>query len=373
MITLLKNATISEFFNKEIIMLEYKNLRPLIFKTDPEMAHHIIESACKCAPKIPALLPVLAKHYCVKDSILSQEIDGMRFYNPVGLAAGFDKNATMIEALCALGFSHLELGAVTPLAQKGNEKPRLWRHINEESIQNAMGFNNEGISAVNTRLNQLFPFAIPLGVNIGKNKNTPQEEALRDYVNLARNLTQTSDYLSVNISSPNTPNLRDLQNEAFVKELFRALCEVYPKPIYLKIAPDLEMDSALSLVEVALEGGAKGIIATNTTLDYSLVAQPQNKGGISGKVLAPKSREMLKQIALLLRSKNQSATLFSVGGIADAKEAYTRIRLGANCVQVFSALIFEGPSLVRTINLGLKDFLERDGFNHISEAVGVDL
>ena len=174
MVTLLKNVTISEFFKKRCTMLEYKNLRPLIFKTNPETAHNIIEFACKYAPKIPALLPTLAKYYCIKDSILSQDIDGMQFYNPVGLAAGFDKNATMVESLCALGFSHLELGAVTPLAQSGNDKPRLWRHIQEESIQNAMGFNNEGVSAVNARLKKLFPFAIPLGVNIGKNTNRPR-------------------------------------------------------------------------------------------------------------------------------------------------------------------------------------------------------
>lgn len=214
---------------------------------------------------------------------------------------------------------------------------------------------------------------IPLGINIGKNKETPQEEAIKDYLSLARHFAQTSDYLSVNLSSPNTPNLRDLQNEVFIKEVFTEICKVYTKPIYLKIAPDLEIDSALNLIEIAIHSGAKGIIATNTTLDYSLVSHPKDRGGISGKVLAPKSREMLKQIALFLKEKNQKATLINVGGIADAQEAYTRIRLGANLVQVFSGLIFEGPSLVRQINLGLKDYLERDGFNHISEAVGVDL
>lgn len=354
-------------------MLNYQTLRPFIFKTNPETAHSIVEFMAKVAPKIPMLLPFLSCKNCIKDSILSQEIDGMRFYNPVGLAAGFDKNATMIESLCALGFSHLELGAVTPLAQSGNDKPRLWRHIKEESIQNAMGFNNEGMSVVNARLKNLFPFVVPLGVNIGKNKVTPQEESLKDYLTLARNFAQSSDYLSVNLSSPNTPNLRDLQNTDFIQELFSNLCQVYTKPIYLKIAPDLEIDSALNLIETAIKRGAKGIIATNTTLDYSLVAQPQDRGGISGKVLASKSREMLKQIALYLKNANQKITLISVGGISNAQEAYTRIRLGANLVQVFSALIFEGPSLVRQINLGLKNSLERDGFNHISEAVGVDL
>ncbi|WP_297813389.1 dihydroorotate dehydrogenase (quinone) [uncultured Helicobacter sp.] len=354
-------------------MLNYQTLRPFIFKTNPETAHSIVESVARVSPNIPMLLPFLSYKNCIYDSILAQKIDGMDFYNPVGLAAGFDKNATMIESLCAFGFSHLELGAVTPLAQNGNDKPRLWRHIQEESIQNAMGFNNEGANAVNARLRKLFPFVIPLGVNIGKNKITPQEKAMKDYLSLARDFKQTSDYLSVNLSSPNTPNLRDLQNVNFIKDLLLELCKIYTKPIYLKIAPDLEIDFALSLIEVAINSGAKGIIATNTTSDYSLVSQPQDKGGISGKVLASKSREMLKQISLSLKDKNQKTTLISVGGITDAQEAYIRIRLGANLVQVFSALIFEGPSLIRKINLDLKDLLERDGFNHISEAVGVDL
>ncbi|WP_034290478.1 dihydroorotate dehydrogenase (quinone) [Helicobacter sp. MIT 11-5569] len=351
----------------------YQKLRPFIFKLEPEVAHSVVEYACKIALKIPTFLPCLANKFCFYDSLLEQKIDGMRFLNPIGLAAGFDKNATMIESLCAMGFSHLELGAVTPLAQSGNEKPRLWRHIQEESIQNAMGFNNDGANAVSARLDKCYPFVLPLGVNIGKNKATAQEDAIKDYITLAKVFSANTDYLSVNISSPNTPNLRDLQNETFVKELFSALCEVYKKPIYLKIAPDLEIDSALSLVESAINSGAKGIIATNTTLDYSLVANPKEKGGISGKVLAPKSREMLKQIATTLKTKQQKTTLISVGGIADAQEAYARIRLGANLIQVFSGIIFEGPSLLRRINSGLKNYLERDGFNHISEAVGVDL
>lgn len=354
-------------------MLHYQHLRKLLFYLEAERAHSIVEYACKIAPKIPTLLPYAASQYSVYDAILEQEIDEMRFFNPVGLAAGFDKNATMVESLCALGFSHLEVGAVTPLAQSGNEKPRLWRHINEESLQNAMGFNNDGANAVSMRLDKHYPFVLPLGINIGKNQSTTEENTLKDYVSLAKVFAQNTNYLSVNLSSPNTQNLRNLQNEAFIKELLNALREVYQKPIYLKISPDLEIDTALKLVEVAINSGAKGIIATNTTLDYSLVESPREKGGISGKVLAAKSREMLKQIALSLKTSQRQTTLISVGGIANAQEAYIRIRLGANLVQIFSAMIFEGPSIVRSINKGLKEYLERDGFNHISEAVGVDL
>ncbi len=354
-------------------MLSYQTLRPLIFKLNPESAHDFAEILCKSATKIPALLPYLSSKFCLEAPILAQEIDGMKFYNPVGLAAGFDKNATMVESLCALGFSHLELGAVTPLAQEGNEKPRLWRHTTEESLQNAMGFNNQGANPISARLDALYPFVVPLGVNIGKNKATPQEEALKDYLNLAQIFSRNTDYLSVNLSSPNTPNLRDLQNEAFVSELFSELCSIYQKPIYLKISPDLEIDAALRIADSAINAGARGIIATNTTLDYTLLSNPKEKGGISGKVLSQKSREMLRELSLHFRDKEQRVTLISVGGIMDAKEAYARIRLGAHLVQIFTALVFYGPSLVYRINLELKDLLEKDGFNHICEAVGMDL
>lgn len=354
-------------------MLHYPNLRQLMFRLDPETAHNLVEYACAFAPKIPALLPFISKRLCFNDPVLTQTIDGMLFYNPVGLAAGFDKNATMIESLCSLGFSHLELGAITPLAQRGNEKPRLWRHTLEESLQNAMGFNNDGANAVSARLDRCYPFVLPLGLNIGKNKLTAQGDAIKDYIALARIFAENTDYLSINVSSPNTPNLRDLQNTTFLKELFAALREIYAKPLYLKISPDLAIDVALSLTQCAINSGANGIIATNTTLDYSLVANPKEQGGISGKALATKSRETLKQIAKYLKTETHKMTLISVGGIGDAKEAYRRIKLGANLIQLFSAMIFKGPSLIYTINKNLKELLERDGFNHISEAVGVDL
>ena len=351
-------------------MLDYQAIRPYIFKLDPESAHSIVEALCKIAPKIPMLLPFLSKRFCIEDSILEQEIDGMSFYNPVGLAAGFDKNAVMLESLCALGFSHLELGAVTPLAQSGNEKPRLWRYVEEESIQNAMGFNNEGLEVIAKRLRDSYPFVLPLGVNIGKNKATKQEEAIKDYEILAKGLVEVSDYLSVNISSPNTPNLRDLQNESFIRDLFLSLKEIYSKPIYLKIAPDLSIDEILKLSKVALDNGAKGLILTNTTLDYSLVANPQSVGGISGKVLAQKSKEILKEVAKVFY---KDATIISVGGISSAQDVYGRIRLGAKLIQVYSALIFQGPALIKNMNLGVIECLRKDGFKNIQEAIGADL
>ncbi|MDE5602996.1 MAG: quinone-dependent dihydroorotate dehydrogenase [Helicobacter sp.] len=349
-------------------MFDYKTFRPLIFKSNPETAHNVLEFLCKIAPRIPYFLPFLAQKFCIEDIALTQEIDGMRFYNPVGLAAGFDKNGMMIETLSALGFSFLEIGAVTPLPQQGNPKPRLWRHILEESLQNAMGFNNDGAQSVASRVREIYPFCIPLGINIGKNKVTPQEKAIEDYCSLARDFQ--SDYLSINVSSPNTPNLRDLQNQDFLKELFLALREIYSKPIYLKLSPDLGLDDILNLIEVSIKSGASGIIATNTTTDYSLVKNPQSIGGLSGKALSQKSCEILKEIGKIYAKKT---TIISVGGIFDAKEAYKRIALGANLIQIYTGLIFEGPFLAWKINQDLKELLNSDGLDNISQLVGTGL
>ncbi|MDE5591926.1 MAG: dihydroorotate dehydrogenase (quinone), partial [Helicobacter sp.] len=232
------------------------------------------------------------------------------------------------------------------------------------------GLNSQGIELFAQHLKMLYPFAIPLGVNIAKNKTTPQEKALDDYCLLAKNLESCSDYLSINLSSPNTPGLRDLANKSFVQELFIALRTFYSKPLYLKISPDLEIDSILELVEVAINNGANGIIATNTTEDYTFLKNPYSTGGVSGRALTAKSRDILRQIAKVYFKKT---TLVSVGGIFDAKEAYERITLGANLIQVYSGLIFEGPKVTWNINHALKELLKSDGLESISQAVGVKL
>ncbi|CAM2822385.1 quinone-dependent dihydroorotate dehydrogenase [Helicobacter burdigaliensis] len=351
-------------------MSYYKSIRPYIFKLDCEKAHALANAMCQIADFFPPILSYLSQKTEVENNALAQNIDGMHFYNPIGLAAGFDKNATMIRPLCALGFSHLELGAVTPQPQNGNPKPRVWRHIKEESIQNAMGFNNEGSLAISKRIQKLYPFSIPLGINIGKNKTTPDEKALEDYIKLAKDFATLSDYLSINISSPNTPNLRALQNKSFIKELLLELCKVYKKPIYLKLAPDLAMQDILELSNEAISKGAKGIIATNTTLDYSLVPNPKEMGGLSGAVLKAKSLEITKELGKILKKK---ATLISVGGIASAKDAYERILYGASLVQIYTAFIYEGPFVVKKMQQDLLSLLQQDGFNNISLAVGAKL
>ena len=349
-------------------MIKYDTLKPFIFKLDPELAHTIVEKVIHFGSDyLPFVNSYFVDKNFIDDEILIQEIWGRKFYNPIGLGAGFDKNATMITAMMGLGFGFSEIGTVTPKPQKGNQKPRLFRHIQEESLQNAMGFNNNGAFAIYKRLQQITPFATPIGINIGKNKLTPQNNALQDYRFLIKTFEDVADYLVVNISSPNTPNLRDLQNEAFIKELFQMSKEYTKKPILLKIAPDMSHDIAISICKSAVDNGASGIIATNTTIDYSLVNNPRNFGGISGKVLNQKSKEMFKEISKELFGKT---TLVSVGGIGDANDVYERIKLGASLVQIFSMLIYKGPTLIKEINKDLIKLLQADGFKHISQAIG---
>ncbi len=350
--------------------MQYNDLKKYIYKLDPETAHNLVEFGVHTIDNIaPFLFSWLRSKYTVTDTRLSQHIFGVTFPNPVGMAAGFDKNATMIPFLEALGFGFIEYGTVTPRPQEGNPKPRLFRFPEHESLQNAMGFNNDGMTKIKARVEKLYPYTIPLGANIGKNKTTTESEAIKDYEMLIETFRDLSDYIVINISSPNTPGLRDLQNETFIKELFTLATSMTDKPVLLKIAPDLESGNAIALCAIALENGAHGIIATNTTIDYSLLPDAKGYGGISGKVLQEKSFRLFDKIA---ETFYNDTTLISVGGIDSAEEAYRRIRAGASLVQVFSAFIFKGPSLAKEINEGLIRLIERDGFNHISEAVGAD-
>ncbi len=350
--------------------MHYQTIRPLLFRLDPEQAHRLVEwIAKKLVGNVPLLQKQLAKTYQVHDKRLVQHLLGTTFPNPVGIGAGFDKNATMIPLLNALGFGAVEFGTLTPLSQAGNPKPRLFRFVEEESLQNAMGFNNDGMEAILKRVKALYPYDIPLGANIGKNKITGEEDALEDYEKLISAFESWSDYLVINISSPNTPGLRDLQNEAFIQAIFETAKRKTTKPVLLKIAPDLHIDTALQLSQTALDYGAEGIIATNTTIDYSLLPHAKTFGGLSGKVLKEKSFTLFEEIAKAFFAQT---TLISVGGIDSGIEAYRRIKAGANLIQILTALIYQGPSLAHDINRTLLQELEKDGFSHISEAVGSD-
>lgn len=346
----------------------YQSLRPLLFKLDPENIHHLAQKALKLFRVLPFSDDILLRTCAYADESLAQEVCGMRFSNPIGLAAGFDKDAYNVKALTALGFGYLELGTITKIPQAGNPKPRLFRHVNEQSLQNAMGFNNLGSQALAKTLEPLTPFAIPLGVNIGKNKEITGDDALLNYQNALEDVLGVGDYYTFNLSSPNTPNLRDLQNEKFVESLFKMARKKTKKPLFLKIAPDMESDIALRVCHKAIDHGASGIIATNTTIDTSLIAHPK-QGGISGAALREKSRTLFSALGKELHGKT---TLISVGGIFDARDAYERIKMGASLLQVYTGLIYAGPSLCRKLNSELAALLKADGFDSLEQAIGAD-
>ncbi len=350
-------------------MINYETIKPILFKLQAETAHHLVE----CILRVPNICqipfnPILKSHF-IADDILTQNIFGRDFLNPIGLAAGFDKNATMIRGIQILGFGFSEIGTVTPKAQLGNPKPRMFRHIEEEAIQNAMGFNNDGAYPVIKRLKNRFPFTTPIGINIGKNKITPEKEAINDYTHLIKSFDGLGDYFVINISSPNTPGLRDLQNEEFISSLFSEVKALTKMPILLKIAPDMSIEDAVSLSKMAVEKGADGIIATNTSTDYSLVKNPKDIGGISGAALKEKSFKIFEAIAKELFGKT---ILISVGGIDSAHEAYKRIKAGASLVQILSGLIFHGPDMIMNLNKELIELLKADGYDNITQAIGID-
>jgi dihydroorotate dehydrogenase len=347
----------------------YPALRRLLFRLDSERAHGLGMAALRTVQAMPGVADGLIRRNLVAAGPLRQKLFGRELVNPVGLAAGFDKDAAAVGALPALGFGFVEVGTVTPLPQPGNPRPRLFRHPAERSLQNALGFNNGGMAAMRARLEKLYPFELPLGVNLGKNKATPPERALADYETLIRGLHPFCDYLVVNLSSPNTPGLRDLQNEDFVRTLLGLAAGITGKPVLVKIAPDLAPAQAVALAETAVEAGAAGIIATNTTVDYSLVPGAKDFGGLSGQCLREKSFQIFEAVAKSLFGK---AVLISVGGIDSGAEAYRRLRAGASLVQIYTALIYEGPALPRRINEELLRLMERDGVKGIGEVIGAD-
>ena len=349
----------------------YTNLKKILFKLDPENAHTVAGLGLRAISHCPPLLRFLTKQFFVTNPILKQNIFNRTFHNPVGLGAGFDKNGQYIFAMPTMGFGYTEIGTVTLKPQEGNAKPRLFRLIDVDSIQNAMGFNNKGSYYMLQRLKKLYFFDYPIGINIGKNKLTPENEALNDYETLFKTFKNYGDYIVINISSPNTPGLRDLQNETFIKAIFEIAKKTTSKPVLLKIAPDMTHKDAIALCKTAIDAGAAGIIATNTTIEYTLTDSAYKKdfGGMSGKVLTEKSYQLFRAIGEEFYGKT---LLISVGGIDSAQEAYKRIKAGASLVQVYSMLVYKGPSLIKEINEGLIVLLKKDGYSHISEAIGSD-
>lgn len=336
----------------------YKKLiRPILFLFPAEKAHHITLQLLHIISKIPGKLVIIKKLFQVSSPSLVQEFAGLKFPNPVGLAAGFDKDAKVVPAWDALGFGFVEIGTITPLAQPGNPKPRLFRLKKDKAIINRMGFNNDGVEAAVQRLKNVRIKAI-IGGNIGKNKATPNKDALSDYVKAFEQLYPVVDYFVVNVSSPNTPGLRELQEKEPLKKILIGLKEVNKhqvkeKPILLKIAPDLSTTQLDNIVEIILETSIEGLIATNTTvsreeLSYSRgYLEDIGAGGLSGQPLTEKSDNVISY----LRSKlGPDILIIGVGGIMSAGDAVRKIQAGANLVQLYTGFIYEGPSLVRRIN-----------------------
>ncbi len=336
----------------------YKNIiRPLLFSINPERAHHLTFALTKVLFKIPGVGFLTELVFRKSHKKLEREVFGIRFPNPVGLAAGLDKNAELIDEFSHYGFGFIEIGTVTPKPQPGNPKPRLFRLPEDKGLINRMGFNNEGADVVLKRLKDR-KSTIIVGGNIGKNKVTPNDEAERDYEICFETLFDYVDYFVVNVSSPNTPNLRELQEKEPLKKLLSRLQErnknkKKSKPILLKIAPDLSDDQLLDIIEIVKGSGIAGVIATNTTISREgLVTSRESvnnigAGGLSGKPLKDRATDVIR----FLKEKSGNAfPVIGVGGIHSADDAMEKLNAGADLVQVYTGFIYEGPSLVKKIN-----------------------
>jgi dihydroorotate dehydrogenase len=338
----------------------YSLLRPALFLLDPERAHGLSLAALKLIPGGggPAEGP------------LATEVAGVRFPNPLGMAAGYDKDGEVPDALLALGFGFAEVGSITPLPQAGNPRPRLFRLLEDQAVINRMGFNNHGAEAAVARLSARLGRPGVVGINIGANKDSP--DRIADYATMARLMAPLASYLAVNISSPNTPGLRALQDESALTELLDAVMEARGPsgpPIFLKVAPDLETADVEAIARIAIDKKLGALIVSNTT-----VSRPPLKsrhavetGGLSG---APLRELALERLRSFRKATGGEMPLIGVGGIATAEHAWERIRAGASLVQLYSAMTYAGPGIARDVVRGLEPLMKRDGFSSIAEAVG---
>lgn len=335
-------------------------LRPILFKYDPEQVHYFTFSMVSKLSKIPGFSSLVKKLYEVNDPRLEREVFGLKFKNPVGLAAGFDKDAKLFQELSNFGFGFIEIGTLTPKGQEGNPKKRLFRLKEDQAIINRMGFNNGGVTEAVERLKS--NKGVLIGGNIGKNKLTPNEEAVSDYEICFEALFDYVDYFVVNVSSPNTPNLRALQDKEPLQNLLQTLqnknnAKAKPKPILLKIAPDLTDEQLLDIIDIVNTTKIAGVIATNTTLSREGL-QSENRmemGGLSGKPLTKRSTEVIRFLA---DKSNHSFPIIGVGGIHTAEDALEKLDAGASLIQLYTGFIYEGPALIKAINTKLLERLK---------------
>ena len=339
----------------------YSLIRPAIFTLDAERAHGLAIKALKAMPRgRPA----------TAGGSLESRVAGIAFPNPVGMAAGFDKDAEVADALLGLGFGFVEVGSITPLPQPGNPKPRLFRLEKDRAVINRMGFNNGGAEAAAVRVAARGDRPGVLGINIGANKDSA--DRIADYAAMARIMAPYASYLAVNISSPNTPGLRALQDEGALVELLDGVMEARGEdgpPVFLKVAPDLQSADVEAISRIAIDKGLGALIVANTTITRPGLssAHKAETGGLSGAPLKPLALEMLRAFR---KASGGKIPLIGVGGIATAEDAWERIRAGASLVQLYSAMIYRGPGIAKDICKGLEKLMKRDGFASIAEAVG---
>ena len=363
-------------------MILYDLVRPFLFTLSAERAHHVGSGLLDLALAPPPVRSLVRSAAAIHDPALEVERFGIRFPNPVGLAAGFDKTGELFNALGALGFGFVEIGTVTALAQPGNPRPRLFRLPEDRALLNRMGFNNPGASAVADRLRSTSIEPV-LGINLGKSKATPLEDAAADYLRSLELLEPFARYVVVNVSSPNTPGLRQLQDAAPLRELLRALrlrgAELararggIPRPLLLKIAPDLTDPQVEEAAAIAIEEGVAGIVAVNTTVSRAGLRTPAARvealgaGGISGAPLRLRAREVVSRV---WTATGGAMPIVGVGGIFTADDAWEMVRAGASLVQLYTGFIYRGPLVAREICLGLGARLRREGMRSLDEAVG---
>ena len=360
-------------------MLYSNLLRPILFRCDPERAH---DFTLGVLGRFSSSFALVAPHLTVSDPLLASELFGLHFRNPVGLAAGLDKDGKASCAWQHLGFGFAEVGTVTPRPQPGNPKPRLFRLPTHQALINRMGFNNAGSQSLKQHLqrHKKGRISIPLGINLGRNKTTPNDSAIEDYRNTFTDLYDLGDYFVINVSSPNTQGLRDLQQAETIKALVSAIAErarslagqgdAVAKPIFVKVAPDLDSESLDLTVDACVGAGANGIIAVNTTLCRDAVSSSPHaheSGGLSG---APLRHLSLATVERIHRRYGNRVPIIGVGGIIAPEHAYNLILAGASLIQIYTGFIYEGPGLVPRINRYIRDRLRADGFRSLSEAIG---
>ena len=378
----------------------YRQLRPLLFAGDAEKVHERMLTSVEFISKIPGFLPLLRSLFLEENPLLRTKLFDKTLNNPIGLAAGFDKDGRIHPALFALGFGFVEIGTVTPRPQEGNPRPRLFRLKEDHAVINRMGFNNQGAWKMAERLvantlkiksadadifelSEDYPANIAsgmLGINIGKNKDTSLEKATDDYVSALSTLHPFAEYFTLNISSPNTEDLRNLQEKEALRILLDSVCARRDEldrnhsrntPLLIKLAPDLDGDALENSVHVIQEFSIQGVIATNTTVERPELKSKNRTetGGLSGKPLQKRSTAMIRT---LFAELGADIPIIGVGGIFNGADAYEKIRAGAAAVQIYTALIYEGPGLVRKVKEELANLLESDGYKSVSEAVGAD-